>query len=340
MPVAEPLDCDWIELRKGLKTMWAQTTCCANRIMTELYARDVHRNGQEKMPPMPRVYLYPELRAEFPLLPPQTVAALEQSCQRKYRALRYQVVWTAGAALATYRYPVPFPVHNQSWSATFEQDRPIVSVRIGDRRYRLRLKSGSQFRRQLGQFRQLASGSAQQGELAIYQRGTGLMVKMVAWLPRSTEHTGGVDTLVVRTAADCLLVAVNMKDETLWRYNGDHLRRWTAEHKRQLQRWSEDSKYENRPVPNFAARRTAAVEKFRNRMNSATHEIAAQLAGYAKRRKFAVVRYDDAKKEYVDQFPWFRLRALIGEKLDAEGIKFDMASGEAVEKTPEPLAEE
>jgi rubredoxin len=99
MPVASPLDCSWDELRKALRTMWAQTTAASNWMMTELYARDVRRGSEEKMPPMARVYLYPEARARFPGLPSATVASLEQSVQRKYRAVRYRVVWTAAATI-------------------------------------------------------------------------------------------------------------------------------------------------------------------------------------------------------------------------------------------------
>src|ERR1017187_9930373 len=70
-----------------------------------------------------------------------------------------------------------------------------------------------------------------------------------------------------------------------------------------------DQKYEQRPVLAFAHRREAAVRKFRDRMNSATHEISAQLAGYAWRRHFAQVRYDDSEHSYLgDGFPWYRLR--------------------------------
>ena len=99
---------------------------------------------------MARVYLYPEARARFPGLPSQTVSSLEQSVQRKYRAVRYAVVWTAAASLPTHRYPTPFSVPSQGWYATIEADQAIVSVRIEDARYRLRLKRGPQFRRQMG----------------------------------------------------------------------------------------------------------------------------------------------------------------------------------------------
>jgi hypothetical protein len=318
--------------------MWQQTTACANRIMTEFYARDVRRKGQQKMPPMPHVYLYPQLREEFPGLPPQTVASLEQSCQRKYRSARYQLIWTAQASLPTYRYPTPFPIPSQVWTVSIDQNRPVVSLRIGDQRLRLRLKSGPQFRRQYRQICQIVAGDAVQAEAAVYQRGTALIVKLVAWLPREVDQPS-TGTLQVRTAKDCLLTAVNGKDKTAWRYNGDHLLRWAAEHRHSRQRWSEDAKYENRPVPSFARRRAAAAVKFHNRMSSATHEIAAQLAGYAQRRRFALVEYDDSERGFCEQFPWYRLRTLIGEKLEAREIKFH-ASDPARQPTPELLAEE
>ena len=339
MPVSSPLDCSWDELRKKLRTIWAQTTAASNWMMTELYARDVRRGNEEKITPMARVYLYPEARARFPDLPSQTVASLEKSVQRKYRTVRYPVLWTAAASLPTHRYPTPFPVPNQGWTATIEADQAIVSVRIGDARYRLRLKRGPQFRPQMEAFRQLAKGEAVAGELAIYDHD-GLLVKMVAWLPREENKGARAGVLIVRTGKDCLLVALNAKDEALWRYNGDHLRRWAGEHRTQLQRWSEDHNYEQGPVQSFAHRRETAVRKFRNRMNSATHEIAAQLVAHAARRHFAQVRYDDSDHSYMgDGFPWYRLRSLIAEKLDERGIALE-ASAQPAQETPGPLPEE
>lgn len=340
MPVAAPLDQSWEETRSALKAMWVETTRAANWMATELYARDVRREtGMQKMPPMIPVYLYPELRREFPALPAQTVSALEHTAQRKYRARRYDVIWTRDAALPTCRYPVPFPVHNQSWHATFDEgDRPVVSVRLGEKRVRLRLKSGAQFRRQLEAFRAMAGGGALAGELAIYPAGAAILVKMVAWLARPARAIGRAGVLAVATRADKLLVAVNSKDELLWNYNGDHLGRWVREHRRQLDRWSEDSKFENRPVPSFAARRTASVDRFHRRMASAVHEISAQLAGYAARRHFETVSYDDQEHGFCEQFPWFRLRALLAEKLDREGIQLLLKV--AGDPAKEPLAGE
>jgi hypothetical protein len=341
LPVASPVEITWSALRNEIKALWVETTRCCNWMAMELYARDIRRGKDDvKMPPMPKVYLYPEARAAFPGLPAQSVAALEQAMQKKYRARRYEVLWTRAASLPTCRYPTPFPVHNQSWHAMLIDSRPVVSVRLQTERRELRLKSGPQFRRQMEAFQLMARGEAVCGELAIYQQGDALMVKMVAWLPRPAAAKGNTGELRVKTAADSLLIASNAKEEAIWRYHGDHLRRWVAIHRNRLQRWSDDAKYENRPIPSFAGRREAAAAKFHHRMASAAHEIAAQLAGYARRRRFAAVEYNDQEQGFCPQFPWARLRALIAEKLDAYGIGLRIASASVEAKTPEALAED
>jgi hypothetical protein len=327
MPVASPLDCSWEELNKLLREAWASTTQCSNWAMTEMYTRDTRRtDDQAKMPPMARQYLYPDARKRFPALTPQSVASLEQAIQNKYRALRWKLIWTCQVSLPAHRYPTPFPVHNQSWTVSIENQCPVVSLRIGEGRYRLRLRGGPQFRRQLADVKDMIQGRAVRGECAIYQRGQATMVKMVGWMPRATTERGNREntTLRVRTEKDSLLIAINTQDERIWSYNADHVRRWIAQHRRQLQRWSEDAKYEQRPVPSFTARRTAAVTKQRDRMRSAVQEIAAQLGGYAARRKFARVEYDDTERGYSEQFPWFILRDRIRTVLDTLGIAFEV----------------
>jgi hypothetical protein len=212
-------------------------------------------------------------------------------------------------------------------------NRPVVSVRVGDQRLRLGLKDGPRFRRQLAALKQIIDGSARPGELSLYQQSNLIMCKIVAWLPRgiSPERAG---TLYVRTDSAGLLVALNAKEHRLWNYHGDHILRWSAEHRKQLQRWSDDEKAEQRPVPPFAQRRENAARKYRSRMHSACHQVSAMIAGYAVRRRFAVVRYDDKVRDFCPQFPWFRLRELIAEKLDAAGITFDYVSGEVPESAP------
>ena len=342
MQVVEPLDCEWKELRVSLSAMWAATTQASNWMITELYARDVRRGKEPKMPPMTRVYLYPEARERFPSLPSQSVAALEQSVAKKYRAARYELIWTCARSLPTFRYPVPFAIPNQGWYAELvDGEKPAISARIGDTRHRLRLKGGPGFRRQRRAFDQIVSGAAVQGELAIYQQGKDLLVKLVAWLPRDmsrVEVRTGI--LMVRTDKDSLLVALDAKKEALWKYNADHVLRRFAEHRDQLHRWSEDQKYEQRPVPSFVQRRDKAVERYHNSSRSAVQQIAASLVAYAKRRKFDELRYDDKVTDFQPQFPWFALKDRISTLCDESGIVFTHASGELVQETGEPLGED
>lgn len=340
-----PLELTWAELNTVLHEMWAATTAASNWMVSEMYTRDARREpGATKTPPMPRIYLYPEARGLFPALPSQSVAALEQSVSKKYRAKRRDVIWTHAASLPTYRYPTPFGIPNQGWSVVIEDQRPVVSLRVGDRRIRLRLKSGPQFARQMQAVRQIVSGEAEQGQMDIYRQGRGktasVMVKMVAWLPRG-RNQAAEGTLVVRSTPDALLQAFNLKDEAVWTYHGDQLRRWIAEHRKHLQHLADDSKAELRPpTASFARMRRNAAERFHHRMSSASHEIASMLIGYAQRRKLAAIRYDDADQSFGEGLPWAEFRRKIAEKADAAGIAFVLASTEAVEETPPPLADQ
>lgn len=333
VPVVSPLDCDWRTLWESLSTVWKVTTQASNWMMTELYRLDAERQGDEKMPPMEHLYFYPEIGRRWPQLPPRSRTSLEQSIKGKYRAVRYKLKWQHGVSLPSFRYPVPYPVHNQGWKASIENESPVVSVEVAPKqRLRLRLKGGPRYHRQRRAFDQIVSGEAIQGELSLCRRTNPesklpeVSCKMVAWFPRPENAGEKHGTLYVHTHEDHLLTALNIKDERLWTYNGDHLPRWTMEHKQRLQRWADDSKFENQPTPTFSKRRTAAVAKYHNRMDSACHEIAAQLAGYAERRKFGVVEYNDSEQGFCVTFPWYKLRALIAEKLDARGIQFSLSS--------------
>jgi hypothetical protein len=259
-------------------------------------------------------------------LPSRAIATLEQKVKRCYRAKRYETIWTCSASLPTYRYPTPFSIPSQGWSIEEEDSAPVVRLRIGTRDLRLRLKSGPRHRHQMKSIALILSGEAVRSELSIYQRSSDIVCKLMAWLPRQTVDEQRTGVLTVRTAADALLVAVNAKNEKIWTYNGDQLRRWQAEHRTQLQRWSEDSKPEFLPSPPFAERRANASRKYRDRMSTACHSVAAMVVNYAIRRKFAAIRYDDSVHAYCEQFPWFDLKLKVAQKCDAAGLQFEHVS--------------
>lgn len=344
IPVSEILDGTWKEFDEAIHNMWGVTTQCMNWMMTQFYVRDVRREEmQKKMLTMPKTYLYPEARVLFPQLPPQSVAALEQAAKAKYRSRRYDIIWRCASSLPTYRYPVPFSMPNQSWSVNVEDSRVVVDVRIAGRRWRLHLKGGARYRRQLAQVRRLVENGVK-GSLDFYPRridgNLRTLCKMTAWLPRSVDAESLEGVLVVRSTAQSLLIAVNQKDDKLWEYHADHLRRWSAEHRARLERWADDSKFEQRPIPAFEQRRREAAGKYGRRMNSAVQEIVASLSGYARRRRFATVRYDDSDTSFCPGFPWFALRECLRIKLHEYGIAFEVASASVVKSEQDPLAEE
>jgi hypothetical protein len=221
------------------------------------------------------------------------------------------------------------------------QERPVVRVRLGDQWWELRLKGSPRFRWQTDAYRQIITGEAIRGELTLYRvrahegklvdRPNGdqtvkytVMCKMVGWFPREEHRGAGERTsiLQVRTVDEMLLMALNPRDEPIWRYHGDHLRRWTAEHRKLLQNFADDQKAEQRPAPSFADRRTAAAVKYRHRMGAAIKEITAQLVGYAARRDFSAIEYNDSVTGFCPTFQYAALRDKIRAKCDALGIGF------------------
>jgi hypothetical protein len=204
--------------------------------------------------------LYPEARTRFPNLAPQTVVSIENAVQAAWRKARYEVLWTCSATLPAFRYPRPLPVHNQSWEPTLAGERPVARVRLGGRWWQLRLKGGPRFHPQIQAFRHMVSGEAVHGELSLSRvRASGgrlagrpnddqkvkftVICRMVAWPPRVAplpEASGEI--LRSTTANDMLLLASDSRSECVWKYHGDHLRRWAAEHRKFLQNLAEDAK--------------------------------------------------------------------------------------------------
>jgi hypothetical protein len=108
-------------------------------------------------------------------------------------------------------------------------------------------------------------------------------------------------------------------------YHGDQIPRWAAEYRNQLNRWATDSNTENRRTVSFQHRREEAARRYRNRVESAFHQISATVAGYANRRHFASIEYHDSERRFCPEFPWYRLSELMREKCDAYEIGFEYA---------------
>lgn len=349
IPVAGPVGRDWPELREALTRCWAQSTSLANWAVTELAKADVVRSpNDQQMPAMPYLYLYPQARRWCPSMPPTSVVALLHAVEQRYRKVRLSVIWRAEANLPRYRYPMPFPVHNQGWKARLgAENSPLIDLRLGESDFTLRLRSGHQYRRQLAAFGKIVSGDAIQGELSLYRQransgdhrpgmvdrepGGGqqicyrILAKMTVWLPRTDNERKRRGTLIVRTASDAFLIAVFGQGEP-WILNVDHVRRWITQYRRMVDRIQQDTKYEKR-WPKRMRRQMAdylasSKDRHHRRMTTFCHQAVAMLTGYAERQKAMELQYDDTDRSYFPEFPWFDFRQMLANKLDERGVRF------------------
>jgi hypothetical protein len=332
---AELVDAEWKEFNAAHRDATDLTREVYNLVYRTCFQSEpIYRRG-EKLAPAPNPYCYPIIREAIPEYPPDAVSAVEQAAKLKYNADRFDMIVRGTRSVPSLRGNPPFPVRGQSWRSMIEDEKPFVVFPMMGKRWKIRLKGGSRYKRQLAAFASfVANRDDLAGEMSVFRKGKDLLIKIAGWIPKhpKSERNG---TLWVKTGTEALIYALNAKEEKLWTINADNVRRWNAEYYKQLHRWSEDQKMEERPDASFQDRRTAAVAKHRNRLKTCVQQYAAQVAGYADRRNFACVEYDGSVQDYVDKFPWYNLRQQISDLCDARGIVFVDKSNEEKEQKEE-----
>jgi hypothetical protein len=333
IPVAAP-DCGWDTLNAKLKDCFRLSTDLANWAVQALFRVDVV--GEAKTPDVVKKwYGYGDAAKSFPGWKEWGGAMASAQCvlrgvQRKYIQTRFDVMVRHDQKALTYRYPYPFPVHNQSWSAGYADGGfPAVTLALPgmEERITLRLKRGPEIGRQLAMFKQLVNGTAKHGEAALYRNGKGdLLLKMVGEFPVKPTSQKRVHACFLHSDPNALLVA-EIDGRQPWILNADHVKRIVAIHKAYRQRASEDLKREKRmdrgQRANYQASLDVRCEKNRHRMDTAVHQLSAQVARFCERQGVARVVYDDAVKTYIpDGFQWFALKERIRYKLDGMGVEF------------------
>jgi hypothetical protein len=337
-PVSGPSDTSWSEFRPALHAAFCETTRCANWLVTQFYLRDQPRGREdERLSKMPAIYLYPEARVLFPALASQTLASLERQVRAKYCAARLDLLWRHAVSLPTYRYPMPLPLPSRMWHLALHDERWHLSVRIGDRRWSLRLRQGPGLRRQARVFQQVAAGAVDSGEATLYEassqpaasHGAGarerrLMVKLAVWLPRR-EAPEAHHTLIVRTAADAFVTAHLAGEDHRWALHADHVRRWIAEAARRQRRLRDDVAHDCRsPISDrteLAPMQRRVAEHLRRRLHTWTHQATAQLIARAQRCQVAAIIWDDTDRGYLPSYPWHQFAATLADKAAAVGIE-------------------
>lgn len=357
--VAGPVGRTWAELRPVLKTCFTASTTVANAVVLELAKTDCARTaGMAKLPAHPRPYLYPLVRQVAPEMDSTTASALLRAVERKYMAIRHQVVWLRKAALPLYRYPTPYPVHNRTWRAEVGAGgEALVSLRLGGERWTLRLSGGPAFRHHRRAHQKLVDGVAVAGELALYEVPSGggdhrpqgtattrLMCKMVLWLPRDVVPRERSGTMHVRARPDLFLTVETAGSGYLWTINGDWMRQAIVGHSHALQKLREDVKAEKRLTRSRGEALRVRLQRISHRQGSRVtafcHETTASIAARAARSNVATVTLHKSEGTFMPSFPWYCWTEMLRTKLDERGILLidTDASGECVEENGEALA--
>lgn len=353
LPVGAPLGRSWDEINPVLRDCWRLSTHAANWCVQQLYRRDAV--GEPKTPDAVRMgkesdgrfYAYGAAKSE-PWFDGWTGAKqglniVLQYAHREYLRRRFDVMVRGEQRLLTVRHPYPFPVDADGVKLSYADGGfPVVSLQLaGLGSVPFRLKRRADFGRQLAMFRQLHDGIAVKGEAALYRNGKGdLLVKLVGKFPKR-ESANREHVCLLHTDPAAFLVA-EIDGRAPWILNADHLRRWQATHKSYLQRANEDGKSKKRMDERQSAHliqsRKMRCDKHNHRLDTAVHQLTAQVARFCERQKVACVVYDDAARDYLPDFQWHKVQTHLSYKLDALGVRFVVRNSTPSEEFSQWLA--
>lgn len=342
IPVVSPVGMDWPSLRKILQEQFDLSTKAANWTMRQVAALDTVLGvgtKLEKMPvPMPGgKTLYKAVADQF-ALDTRTASCLSNAVLALYKKARFEM-HRGRTSLPSIRYPYPIPITGATWDVTEGEDGGLtVDVPLGRKnRVSLRLRGGSEYRRQLTDIRKIISGEAVKGQLDIYEKGTKLLVKFAGWFPRKPATDKPWSASLV-SGGDNFATLYNDQNKTIYRWNADHVKRWVIAQDEQNQRLREDLKAEKRlgrEKDGILARLALLSDKHTNRMHSFCHEVSAQIVNHLVRRRCGTLICTFADTGFIPHFPWFKFKTMLANKANAVGIEF--VSGGEVSESPTPL---
>lgn len=330
LPVAAPVDMSWQDLAAVINPAFRLSTDLANWCVRRLFMLDDATSTKTPIE-IKNWYGYGDASKHYPAVGQWAGAMasfnlVTRAVKAKYIQQRFSVMVRHDSSLLTYRFPQPYHLHNATWSVEMMADGPHFSVAMpGAGRVVLRLRQGREFGRQLGMLRQILDGTAKKGEAALYRDRKGhLLCKMVGTFPVRPPDTAPANACFLHTDPNALLVAeVNGRSATIT--NGDHIRRCVSLHKRFVQRAGEDKKREVRMDHQQRRNLNIAVEnrcdKQRHRVDTAIHQVTAQVVRFCERQKVGIVVYDDANQSFIPEgFPWFTVCERLKYKLEDVGI--------------------
>lgn len=331
VPVAEAIGETKDAMWDAIRSCWNASTHAANLCVQTLAKADVIRSPEmEKLPTMPKTYLYGEI-GTLTTCDKLTLTAVIHAAEARYRKSRFGVVWTRKERLPLYQYPAPYPLRTDNWRVEIDANggAAILHCRFAGKWWALRLRGGHEFYRQRKQLESLAGMTkVHRVEASLYRSksGTRIMAKLIGWFDREPQRNirmGG--EMAVTTGGGRFLCAV-VRGRDPWILNEDRMRDKIQRHAYLNRRFSEDLKFEHRWPKSHREKMVAdnqsRCQRQNDRLKTFSDQRAKMLAEFAHRCNVKSVLYDDTDESYFDSFPWFKFRERLKLLLEAKGIEF------------------
>lgn len=274
--------------------------------------------------------------------------------ERDYKTYRGKIIWRQERRTPEYLFPFSFPVHQSQWEAFMMDGRPFVSIGLPGGRVTLRLKNGPDLAGKIKVFKQIAEGGLPHLELKITAessrahcrlvrdkrpgdepaRALLLMLDMVYKLE---VYDSPADKIAVIKTGKAPLFSMTIEgDERPFQLFAEEIRQAIIAHRRFLDRFANDLKFEKRWPRRARKRRnrrqTTGCGVHARRMVTFREQAASQFVSHAARRGCGVIMYDDTDKSFSEEMPWFLIAQQFEETCAKHGLRFrKVTSGQVVE---------
>ncbi len=361
LPIAGP-ECpnDWPQLRDELSHGFRAATEAMNWAMHELFSADAVLVGDDntKLPPLKGSWgtISPGFRERWPGMSASMYNPLLRAAIKKYKQYRYSLLRAFDRRMPHWRFPQPIPLKAKTYRVEYDGQSIWLRFRLAGikrvlgRSWRVRLRGGRGWHRQVREIREVIGGDGEFLQailVAKSQKGsswgngkfaTPIMAKFVVRRPVRHGAAARPNTLLVRTQPDALLVARVRGDSRncRWMY-ADHVPRTIIAHNRQIERLRRDCKSLSRTS---VRRSESLVAKMDDRKDTWCKQIAATVARWATRTRCGRIVYDDGVRSFVPKFPWVQLESAIGSAAGKNGIEFVTARAAEAEAAKNKVQEQ
>lgn len=333
---------EWSEVKSHLNEASWQVACFANWYLQQLLAADLAMAPYAgKMPPAPEVEWYAEATKLFPAIAPRGLCTAARMVAKYYNERRFEVLVKKKRNVDTYRWDgLPVPVSSQAWKIVAIDKAILLRIQgAPGKSWLLKVFADGP---SLAAMRQIVAGEAEPGAAFFVRRARAprpgeakgekrkrswfLRISGLVPKPSRKNATSTLKVLTLGHDREALLYGVtdDDNDEPLI-VPAQDIREMLAGHRKRDRKRQVDATTWYLAMParkrrRWAARRTAGCDKQQAKLDYAIKCVASHVAFRCERLGVGEVNYDTTPREWIESFPYRKLRSAITCALEARGI--------------------